>query len=139
MDATTKKSPHVAQRASSLTDVIFSYMRMARCAILPVRTTPGGEAVAAVDRLVAARLERHFGRLSALAARGLEHLASAASSATTAAAGVASATTAAGSALRLAGRAAFRAAIRLVLEAFARKELLLSGTKNKLAVAINAA
>jgi hypothetical protein len=84
-------------------------------------------------------LKRHFGRLSALAARGLEHFATAASSATTAAPGVASATAAAGSTLCFARRAAFRAAIRLVLKAFARKELLLAGTKNKLAVAINAA
>ena len=45
---------------------------------------------------------------------------------------------AAGSALRFAGGAAFRAAIGLVLEAFAREELLFAGAKNELAVAINA-
>jgi hypothetical protein len=85
-------------------------------------------------------LKRHFGRLPALAARRLEHLATAAG--TTAAAGsrVASAATAAArTALRLPGRTTFGAAIGLVLEAFAGEELLLAGTKNELAVAINAA
>jgi hypothetical protein len=107
---------------------------------LPVRAAAGLEAVAAVDGLVATRLKRHFGRLSALAARGLEHLATAAASGSAAtAAAVASATTAARTALRLTRRSAFRAAIRLILKAFARKKLLLAGTKNKLAVTINAA
>ena len=45
---------------------------------------------------------------------------------------------AAGTPLGLAGRATFRATIGLVLEAFAREELLFSRAKNKLAVAINA-
>ncbi len=104
---------------------------------LPVRAAAGLEAVAAVNRLVATRLERYFGRLSALAARGLEHFATAAAS-RSAAAAVASAT-AARAALRLTRRSAFRAAIRLILEALARKKLLLAGTKNELAVTINAA
>jgi hypothetical protein len=81
-------------------------------------------------------LERHFGRLPALAARRLEHLAATAARSTTV---TAAAPAAAGAALGLAGRAAFRATIGLVLEAFAREELLLSRTKNELAVTINAA
>jgi hypothetical protein len=85
-------------------------------------------------------LERHFRRLPALAARGLEHLATAAAGCAAAAA-VASTTAAAAarSALRFTRRAALRAAIGLVLKALARKKLLLAGTKNELAVAINAA
>jgi hypothetical protein len=108
---------------------------------LPIRGAARCEAIAAVDGLVAARLERHFGRLSALAARRLEHLAATAARRSAAAASaVASATAAAaGSALGLAGRTAFRATIRLVLEAFAREELLFAGAKNELAVTINAA
>jgi hypothetical protein len=108
---------------------------------LSIGAAPGSETVAAVHGLVATRLERHFGRLSALAARGLEHLATAASSAATAAgsAGVVSAAAAAGSALRLTRGTAFGTTIGFVLEAFARKELLFARTKNELAVAINAA
>jgi hypothetical protein len=70
------------------------------------------------------------------------HFARAAAAGTTApaiaAAAVTAGSTAAGTALRLAGGAAFRTTIRLVLKAFAREELLFSGAKNKLAVAINA-
>jgi hypothetical protein len=106
---------------------------------LPVRAAAGLEAVAAVDGLVATRLKRHFGRLSALAARGLEHLATAATSGSAATAAAVASAAAAGTALRLTRRSAFRAAIRLVLEAFACKKLLLAGTKNELAVTINAA
>jgi hypothetical protein len=43
------------------------------------------EAIAAVNRLVAARLERHFGRTSAAAAGCAEHLALAATESTAAA------------------------------------------------------
>jgi hypothetical protein len=58
---------------------------------------------------------------------------------TAVAAAVSAAITAtAGTALRLAGRTAFGATVGLILEAFAREELLFSGTENKLAVAINA-
>jgi hypothetical protein len=82
-------------------------------------------------------LKRNFSRLTALAARGLKHFAATATRGTATAARAE--TRAAGSTLRLARRAAFRATIRLILEAFTREELLLAGTKNKLAVAINAA
>jgi hypothetical protein len=119
-----------------------AYRRFGRL-VLPVRAAPRGEAVAAIDGFVAARLKRHFRRLSALATRRLEHLTSAASTgapARSARSRVASAATgaAARAALRFAGRTALGATIRLVLKAFAGEKLLLAGTKNKLAVAINA-
>jgi hypothetical protein len=105
---------------------------------LPVRGTARLEAVAAVDGLVATRLERHFCRLSALAAGRLEHLA--ATAARRSAAAVASATAAAASAaLGLTGRPALWTTIRLVLEAFACEELLFAGTEYELAIAIDAA
>jgi hypothetical protein len=103
---------------------------------LPIRGRTGREAVAAVDRLVATRLERHFGRLPALAASRLEHLAATAARRSTV---TAAAAATAGTALGLAGRAAFGTTIGFILEAFAREELLLSRTKNELAVTINAA
>jgi hypothetical protein len=111
---------------------------------LAVRTAAALEAIAAVDGLIAAREERHFGRLTALAAGRLVHLASgsaatAGTTATAVAAAVAAAiSAAAGSTLRLTGRTAFRATVGLVLEAFAREKLLFARAKDKLAVAINA-
>jgi hypothetical protein len=78
--------------------------------------------------------------LTALAAGRLEHLSATATRRSAATSAVGSTTAAAaGSALGLAGRTAFRATIRLVLEAFAREELLFAGAKNELAVTINAA
>jgi len=93
------------------------------------------EAVAAVHRLVAARLERHFGRLSALAAGRLEHLARA-----TRAASVRTTTAAApaGTALHLARSTAVGATIGLVLEALRGKEFLFAGLEGKGGPAINA-
>jgi len=126
---------------------IFVSRRRAALKLLPVRRRPGLEAIAAIDGLVAARLERHFGRLSALAAGGLEHLAArtarhpaaCARAVTAARAGTnAAAAAARGSSLRLACRTALGATIRLVLEAFAGKELLLARAKDELAVAVNA-
>jgi hypothetical protein len=117
---------------------VFAYERLA------VRTATALEAIAAVDGLVAAREERHFGRLSALAAGRLVHLASgsaaaAGATATAIAAAVTAAiSAAAGSTLRLTGRAAFRATVGLILEAFAREKLLFARAKDELAVAINA-
>jgi hypothetical protein len=67
--------------------------------------------------------------LTALAARGLEHLATGSASGTTAApATVASPTAAAatGTALRHTRRTTLGATVRLILEAFARKKLLLA-------------
>jgi len=69
----------------------------------------------------------------------LEHLATAAASSPAAAAVTSTTAATAGSALRLTRGAALGAAIGLVLKALARKKLLLAGTKNKLAVAIDAA
>jgi len=91
------------------------------------------EAVAAVNRLVAARLERHFGRTSAAAACRAEHLAlSAAESA--AATAIAAACSTAG----LTSLTAIGAAIWFVLEAFLSIEFLLTGSKCKLRAAIDA-
>jgi hypothetical protein len=92
------------------------------------------EAIATINWLIAPRLERNFSHLTALTARGLEHLAAAARSAAGAEARAAART-----ALSLARLAAFGAAIRLIREAFAREELLLAGTENELAVTIDAA
>ncbi len=113
------------------------------CERLAVRTAARLEAIAAIDGLVAAREERHFGRLAALAAGRLMHLASGSAAAGATATAVAAAVTAAvsaaaGSTLRLTGRTAFGATVGLVLEAFAREELLFARAKNELAVAINA-
>ncbi len=72
------------------------------------------------------------------------HLASgsaaAAGAATTAVAAAVTAAipAAAGSTLRFTGRTAFRATVGLILEAFAREELLFARAKDELAVAINA-
>jgi hypothetical protein len=87
------------------------------------------EAIATVDGLVSARLERNFGHAAALAASGFEHFALAAA----AAAGAATAT-----ASGLAGRAAIGTTVRLVGEALHRVELLLARGKGKLAPAIHA-
>ena len=89
------------------------------------------EAVAAINRLVSAGLERNFGNAAALAARGLEHLALA--SAATAAALVATAAPAG-----LASRATIGATVRLVGEALHREELLLAGGERELTSAIHA-
>jgi hypothetical protein len=119
-------------------DGLFLFLRYERLAI---RTAAALEAIAAVDRLVATRDERHFGRFTALAARGLVHFtgcSAAAACAARAAVATVATTTAAAAAGGLAGRAAIRATIRLVLEAFARKELLLARAKRKGRAAINA-
>src|SRR5579872_1214096 len=88
-----------------------------------------GEAVTAVHRLVAARLERDFRNAAALAAGRFEHLSAAAAAETAATAA------AAGS---LAGRAAIAAAARLVGESFACKEFLLACCERERTSAINA-
>jgi hypothetical protein len=87
------------------------------------------EAIAAIHRLVAARLERNFRNAAALAAGGLEHF-TALSAAHT------------GSAARtrahlLARRTAIGTTVRLVLEAFAGIELLLTGSKCELPSAVH--
>ena len=97
------------------------------------------EALPAVNRLVAAWLERDFRSPPALAADGLVHLALTATAATTTvtAAGVSSAAAARG-ALRLTCGPAIRATIRFVLEAFGGEKFLFSGAKGELRVTIRA-
>ncbi len=94
------------------------------------------EAIAAVDGLVAARLERHLGRTSAAAARRAEHLTL--SPAETAAATTAAITAAAGGPAGLASCPAVRTTIWFVLETFLCVEFLLTGSKRKLRAAIDA-
>ena len=89
------------------------------------------EAIAAVNRLVASRLERHFGRTSATAACRAEHLALTAAES---AAAIAAARGPAG----LPSLTAIGAAIGFVLEAFLSIEFLLAGSKCKLRAAIDA-
>jgi hypothetical protein len=84
------------------------------------------EAVATVDRLVAARLEWNLGHAAALAAGGFEHLARGAASA------------AIGRASRFARRAALRAAAGLVRKALHCEKLLLAGGEWELLSAVNA-
>jgi len=89
------------------------------------------KAIAAVDRLVAARLERHFGNAAALAARGLVHFATL----TAAAAHTGSAARA--RAHLLTGLTAIGATVRLVLETFAGIELLFTGSERELPSAVH--
>src|ERR1700737_4495785 len=99
---------------------------------LPLR-----EAVAAVDRLVAAGLERNFRNLAAATAGGLEHLAGGPSAAAAAAvasappAGRRPAAAAAATALALTSRSAVRATVGLVGEALGRKKFLLAGREGE--------
>jgi hypothetical protein len=91
----------------------------------------GLEAVAAIHRLVAARLERNLGDAAALAARGLEHFATL----STAAAHTGSA--AGAGAHLLASLTAIGATVRLVLEAFAGIELLFTSGERELTSAVH--
>ena len=111
----------------------FAFTRFALAVRLPLL-----EALAAINRFVAARLERHFGRPSALAANGLIHLALASTATAVSAAGVTAAATAARRSLRFARSSAIRAPVRFILEAFRGEKLLLSGAKGELRVAVRA-
>src|SRR5207248_9683583 len=88
---------------------------------------PALEAAGAVDRLVAARLERHPRHATALGADGLEHLPRPAGVATAAAVAAVAVVghPAAAVTPALVGRAALGAAPRLVGEALLGEELLL--------------
>jgi hypothetical protein len=88
------------------------------------------EAIAAVHRLVAARLERHFRYTAALAAGRLEHF-------TALTAAHAAAATRIGTHL-LARSAAIGATVGFVLETLAGIELLFTGGERKLTSAIDA-
>jgi hypothetical protein len=110
---------------------------------LAVRTATRLEAIAAVDRLVATRLERHGGLPAAVAASHFEHLAlgtrsAAAAAVAAAAAGIAPTAAAGACALGLAGRAAIGATVRFVREALRCEELLFARAKREGSVAINA-
>jgi len=101
------------------------------------------EAVAAINRLVAAWLERDFRGPSALAADSLEHLALTATAATAAVSATrvsatAAAAATAGRALRFTRGTTIGATIRFVLESLSGEKFLLSGAKSKLGVAIRA-
>src|SRR5690348_8250843 len=89
------------------------------------------EAIAAIHRLVPARLERNFRYTAALTAGHLEHLAPGA--AVTAAVAAAARASAAGGFAR---RTAIRASARFVREAFAGVEFLLACGERKRASAI---
>src|SRR6185437_14213745 len=117
MTCLTRKDAESPRKASS-PGFVASWRRLAVAG-------SRGEAVAAIDRLVSARLERHLGNAAALAARRLEHLAMAASAAALRAA-------------RLAGGAAVAAAIGLIREALHRIEFLFAGGEGELASAIHA-
>ena len=88
------------------------------------------EAVAAVNRLIPARLKRNFRDAAALAARCFEHLALAVTAA--------AATAAAAAAGCFAHRAAIRAAARFIRKAFACEEFLLACSEREGASAIDA-
>jgi hypothetical protein len=88
------------------------------------------EAIAAVHRLVAARLERHLGNAAALAARGLVHF-----TALTAAHAGSAARAVAHLLTRL---TAIGTTVRFVLETFAGVELLLAGRERELASTVHA-
>jgi hypothetical protein len=89
------------------------------------------EAIAAVHRLIAARLERHLGNAAALAARGLVHF----TALTAAAAHTGSAACIAHLLARL---TAIGTTVRFVLETFAGVELLLAGRERELASTVHA-
>src|SRR5579884_73512 len=93
------------------------------------------EAARAVDRLVAARLERHRRGPAALGADRREHLARAAAVAGAAAVAIVGRAT---TALRLARRAALRAAPGLVHVALLSEELLLALGEDELVPTISA-
>lgn len=109
---------------------------------LAVVRPPRSKAVAAVDRLVAARLKWNLRYFAAAAARSLEHLAFATSAAVIAAAsaGIAAAATAAAAltALSLAGGAAIGATAWLISKAFRCVEFLFACRKGKRCGAIHA-
>src|SRR5689334_20793088 len=90
------------------------------------------EAVRAVDRLVAARHERHLGLFAARCTRGGVHLARAAAVAIAAAIAVAVAVAAAARAAGLALLPARGAARRLVGKALLRVELLLAAGEDEI-------
>jgi hypothetical protein len=86
------------------------------------------EAIAAVHRLIAARLERHFGYAAALAARGLEHFTALSTTHTGSAAGTRT--------HLLTRLTAIGTTVGFVLETFAGIELLFTSGERKLPAAV---
>jgi hypothetical protein len=87
------------------------------------------EAIAAVHRLIAARLERHLGYAAALAARGLEHFTALSAAHTGSASGTRT--------HLLASLTAIGATVRFVLETFAGIELLFTSGERELTPAVH--
>ena len=88
-----------------------------------------GEAIPAIDRLVAARIERHFRHAAAVAARCREHL--------TRTAGALAATAAAAGAHLLARLTAIRTAVRFILKTFLLVKALFARTEDELASTVH--
>src|SRR5215469_7359452 len=86
-----------------------------------------GEAIPAIDRFVAARIERHFRHAAAVAARRREHLTRTAGALAAAAAG----------AHLLARLTAIRTAVRFGLETFLLVKALFARTEDELASAVH--
>jgi len=91
----------------------------------------GGEAIPAVDRFIAARIERHLRHAAALAARRCEHLARAAGA-------LAAAVPTAIAAHLLARRTAVGASVGFVLKAFLLVKGLFAGTEDEWTSAVHA-
>jgi hypothetical protein len=109
-------------------------MRIGLTFYLLIRGSLRREAITAIYRLVAARLERYLGILAARAARNIEHFACSAAAVCSARGAESSAAAFGG----LARRAAIGATIGLVLKAFASEELLFSRAEDKFRTAIGA-
>jgi len=92
------------------------------------------EAIPAIDGLVAAGLERHFGRTAAAAASRAEHLPLTAAAAATAVKALTAAATALG---RFTRRSAIGASARLILETLLGVEFLFAGSEGELLSAVH--
>jgi hypothetical protein len=90
------------------------------------------EAIAAIDRFVAARIERHLGNAATLVAGGRKHFAG-----TSTARAVATPAPGAAGAHSFASLPAIGTAVGLVLETFLLVKALFAGTENELAPAID--
>jgi hypothetical protein len=129
--AATTVATAAAATASAATATVTTTATTVTATTAAAATTAtlAAEAVRAVNRAIATRLERDFGLLAARSAYGRVHLAGAAA--------VAATTIAARVTLRLAGGATIRTAGRLA-EALASKELLLASREGELGAAIAA-
>src|SRR5436190_7294941 len=112
-------------------NALFAFLAMTFLLLSPLLS----ETIAAIDRTVAARLERHPRRLAARGADRIEHLLAAAHA--TAAPAAAATTTAAPAAGSLLGGPARRATLGLIREPELREALLLAGRERKRRPAIH--